>query len=267
VSVNYRLCPQVSFQEQLDDIKDAWTWCHENLPQVLGGMAVDVRKCVVAGDSAGGCFASLSGFHFEPKPKVIVNLYGPVQLRHPHFHVPAANYKEQLAKAKYLKRGTEDELQAALVDNDPSKAKTRYIWWHDMGIPIERVRGFLGVPDLEVDENQKLRMDLYTYMSITRTRFSSVFRKHNFQTENEFQAELDKFSSLSKIKELPPSLSYPPTFFLHGNSDTAAPIGPSMEFYDQLEKRDIDCEARWAEGAEHSFDAFIDVSPSLISQN
>jgi len=230
----------------------------------MGDGNIDLARSVIGGESAGGTFATLSGFILEPRPSVIINLYGPVLLSHPHFHVPADNSEEALASLQYSQPRTTEELEAALRDNDPTRARSRFPWWPDLDVPPEKLRTFLGLPDYTAGEEERLRMDLYKYMSVRRNRFSTVFRRHTLSPED-FQKTLNSFSALELIKS---ASEFPPTFFVHGTADNAAPIGPSQAMFDQLKTKGVPVGARWVEGADHSFDVFITVSfncPSTLT--
>lgn len=255
VSVNYRFCPEVTFEDQLEDLRDAWQWCHLHLADELGAPAIDVSKSAIGGESAGGTFATLSGFLFEPRPRVIINLYGPVLMSHPQFHEPLSNMSKLLTDVRYSRKRSEEQLEAAMRVNDPTKARSVYPFWFDEEVSNDRLRQFYDMPEFEYGEAEYLRMDLYKYLSITRKRFATVFGKYRYP-ESEYQNRLDNFSSLNLLKD---TASFPPTVLIHGTADTAAPIGPSRLFHEQMESRDWSTKAIWIEGAEHSFDAFITV--------
>jgi acetyl esterase/lipase len=249
------LCPQVTFAEQLDDLRDAWAWCLKHLEAIVGKGNIDLGRSVIGGESAGATFATLSGFFLKPRPSVIINFYGPVLLSHPHFHIPTDDWQQVVASLQYSQPRTIEELEAALRDNNPAHAKTRFPWWPDLEVSIEKLQTFFGLPDYIVGEEERLRMDLYKYMTVKRNRFSTVFRRHALSTE-EYQEILASFSALELIKAAP---DFPPTFFVHGTADNAAPIGPSQAMYDELQKLRVPVGARWVTGADHSFDVFITV--------
>lgn len=198
-----------------------------------------------------------TAFMLEPRPKVVVDLYGPTLLSDPHFHVAPDNVNDLLAKIEYSRPRTTAELEAALVDCDPKKAKTIYPWWWDLEAPLERLQSTLGLPGYTHGDDERLRMDLYKYMSVKRCRFSSVFRKSSFPTESEFSHYLDGHSSLLLVDSVE---QFPPTFFLHGTGDTACPVIHSQAVLEKLRTKGVPCESAFPDGLEHSFDVFIQVS-------
>ncbi|KAL6885686.1 Alpha/Beta hydrolase protein [Trichoderma evansii] len=57
VSPNYRLIPEATVQDVLDDVEDAWKWIHEDLASCIfleTGIHVDVNRIMTRGDSVGG---------------------------------------------------------------------------------------------------------------------------------------------------------------------------------------------------------------------
>ena len=58
VSPDYRLLPESSGKEILEDLEDLWTWIHEDLNNVIASMSdnrisADVSRILVSGESAG----------------------------------------------------------------------------------------------------------------------------------------------------------------------------------------------------------------------
>lgn len=59
-SMDYRLIPESSHLEQLEDVADVEAWLREDLPAVLGDSMERERKIVVVGASAGAQLALLT---------------------------------------------------------------------------------------------------------------------------------------------------------------------------------------------------------------
>lgn len=75
ISADYRLAPQASVQEILEDVEDCIKFIRTQLPSQAGAGVLDVDKLAVSGSSAGGYLALLAGIYVEPKPKVILPIY------------------------------------------------------------------------------------------------------------------------------------------------------------------------------------------------
>lgn len=75
ISADYRLAPQASVQEILEDVEDGIKFIRTQLSSKVGEGILDVDRLAVSGSSAGGYLALLAGIHVEPKPKVILPIY------------------------------------------------------------------------------------------------------------------------------------------------------------------------------------------------
>ena len=84
VSVDYRLCPEISLIEgPFADVRDAYWWVRTGLAQKLHhrGIFVDSEKVVIVGWSTGGHLAMSIGWTtkeiFMPPPTAILSFYAP----------------------------------------------------------------------------------------------------------------------------------------------------------------------------------------------
>jgi acetyl esterase/lipase len=85
VSIDYRLCPEVSLVDgPMTDVCDAYQWARTALPQIaaLHGLAVDSNNVVVVGWSTGGQLAMSIGWTAKmagiPPPIAVLSFYAPV---------------------------------------------------------------------------------------------------------------------------------------------------------------------------------------------
>ncbi|KAI5476188.1 hypothetical protein MNV49_000349 [Pseudohyphozyma bogoriensis] len=90
VSADYRLAPQASITDIMEDVRDADKWTRTELPKLLGAGVVDPENVIVGGHSAGGYLALLAG---SPKigikpPKAFVCLYPITDPTGPFFTTP-----------------------------------------------------------------------------------------------------------------------------------------------------------------------------------
>jgi hypothetical protein len=69
VSPTYRLMPEATGLDMLDDLKDFWEWVHKSLPKYVANkwphLTLDVDRTAVTGESAGGYLALQSAFLFS----------------------------------------------------------------------------------------------------------------------------------------------------------------------------------------------------------
>ena len=75
VSADYRLAPQVSVKDILDDVKECIAFIREKVSSHTNPGALDVSRLAVSGSSAGGYLALLAGLYVDPKPNVIMPIY------------------------------------------------------------------------------------------------------------------------------------------------------------------------------------------------
>ena len=106
VSANYRLLPESSGGDALEDLSDFWTWFHHDLKPYLAEMnvskEVDFGKVLLVGDSAGGYLAVQSIF-IQPTNfiKAIIGMYPMIDMKSDFFqkkydkpilgHAPVSN--------------------------------------------------------------------------------------------------------------------------------------------------------------------------------
>lgn len=85
VSIDYRLCPEVSLIDgPMTDVCDAYQWTRTALSQIAArrGLEVDSNKVVIVGWSTGGQLAMSIGWTAKmegiPPPTAVLSFYAPV---------------------------------------------------------------------------------------------------------------------------------------------------------------------------------------------
>jgi len=71
-SIDYRLAPETTLSEIVEDIKDAIEWVQNN--DIL--LQIDKKRIFVIGHSAGGYLALMTGYYLKDPPCAIVSFYG-----------------------------------------------------------------------------------------------------------------------------------------------------------------------------------------------
>ncbi|RYP69920.1 hypothetical protein DL769_005145 [Monosporascus sp. CRB-8-3] len=85
---NYRLAPEASMEDILDDVEDHWKWIHSELPafiqaQTGGAVNVDTGRILTAGDSAGGSLCLMVALSRPDQIKAVTASYpSPLNKRH-----------------------------------------------------------------------------------------------------------------------------------------------------------------------------------------
>ena len=90
VSIDYRLAPETTLPAIIKDVEDAYTFVRVQGPTLF---KVRTDRMAVLGASAGGYLALTLGFRAEPRPAVLVSLYGYGDLVGDRYSQPSAFYR------------------------------------------------------------------------------------------------------------------------------------------------------------------------------
>jgi len=90
VSPNYRLLPEASVLNVLEDVEDHWQWMHQSLPGFLqhqkkGNIQADLARIFTAGDSAGGYLSLQMGLSHPTEIRAVNAVYPMVNPKAPYF--------------------------------------------------------------------------------------------------------------------------------------------------------------------------------------
>lgn len=136
MSPDYRLRPEATFAEIVDDIRDFWVWVENELPTVLASASppvkLDLDNMAVTGESAGGHLAAQSALlAMTHKPlRVVIPMYPALDLTGALEHTkreieyrPVSILEEYLATSqqKVLTRtrnGVRMDLACSMMQND-----------------------------------------------------------------------------------------------------------------------------------------------------
>ncbi|GKZ38314.1 hypothetical protein AbraIFM66950_010444 [Aspergillus brasiliensis] len=96
VSPNYRLLPESSVLEVLEDVEDHWKWLHQSLPTLLeretnATVKADLSRIMTIGDSAGGYLSLQMALSHPDEIRAVNAVYPMVNPKAPYFH----NSREQ----------------------------------------------------------------------------------------------------------------------------------------------------------------------------
>ncbi|WVQ95083.1 hypothetical protein IAU59_002177 [Kwoniella sp. CBS 9459] len=259
ISVSYRFVPQVSLPQLWDDIVLSFQWCKEHLPSIIGEDAIDIDRYIVGGDSAGGHLASMAGFGaevgFDPKPKVVLDIFGVVDLADPYiskpFDVPI-HFETPLA-----------ELEALSTDYDAKNASVTGAWtWEiEPEMSVDLLRTFWGEA-YTPSKKDKLLMDLNSYLVNKGKRIDAMLRSEDLSADD-YEKAKKNWSPLHRLKNANRNATnekgdrYPPTVVMHGRQDFVVPVKQSEEFADCLEKNGTEVLRVWSEDGGHCFEQAI----------
>ncbi|KAH8665368.1 Alpha/Beta hydrolase protein [Ilyonectria robusta] len=117
VSPNYRLIPEGTVQDALDDVEDAWQWIHHSLAEIMldeTGIHVDVNRIMTAGDSAGGYLSLHVGLNHPGDIRAVTAAYPAVDVGSPHF---TGQYEKRVFGMPPMPRSTLVEHMKSIEDS------------------------------------------------------------------------------------------------------------------------------------------------------
>lgn len=265
VSHNYRLGPQANYEMQLQDSLDAVSWCRANLPSILGTYKVDVSQLILCGESGGALLTGLMGHHLSPPPKAVILVYGILD--------PAAAWPilkpipEDGNAPPWVGEFSDAELEDILKDRDESNMLKDALW-HDENITTsEQALSRSWGTDVRFTHRIRLQAELHRWRSDINARINSTVRSvrlgslhaERFADEAGLAAFL---RSMSPSPLLETKTSYPPTAFLHGMDDSAAPLAQSQAMAKRLKAINVPVIESYEPHEDHVFDHKYTVSNS-----
>ncbi len=252
VSPAYRLGPQGTFENQIEDCLDSINWCRKHLPSILGEKKVDIDRYIICGESAGGALVALMGLQLSPPPKVVINVYGAVDFLDPHFGLLDKTVKQH---PPWVGEFSQEELLTALKDSNPDNCLADALSWNEQETCTEEQLSRLWATKFSYSEAIRRRAELHIFRS-THLSLRSCFGGDDM-SDSEFAAWLQSFSALHALDG---RTTYPPTAFLHGTADAAVPIDQSKKMAQKLRVMGVDTVECYEPGGPHVFDNVYKVS-------
>jgi acetyl esterase/lipase len=270
VSHNYRLGPQASVEQQIEDCLAAAAWCRGNLPRILGEDRIDVDRFIVCGESAGGLLTALMGMHLHPAPRAVVCVYGVMD---PSSAWPlwseATEQRDDKAAVPWNGVFSDEELEEFLKDRDPANLLTDAFWWdEDTQFSAADLSSCWATP-IRYTRRQHLQSELHRWRSDLAARPDSGVRSIRLGTLHEEKFAGDKsalatfVSNYSALQLLDKKTTYPPTAFLHGTGDVAAPLQQSLDMASKVKGMGVEVLEVYPEGMGHCFDEKYTVSSKV----
>lgn len=256
VSIAYRFAPFAGLEEMKQDGIDGFEWCKAHLPALLN-RSVDVDRCVLVGESAGGTLVSLLAHVLSPRPKAVINIYGPTDFLDPHYSpsTPPNSVDVQPLTDKW----TEEDCRDGILSRDLSKAITVCPYVFD--IPVQQVRDQWSAPGFRYTEAQRYNWEIKRYMRTNKLLFKVILRTDQF-TDTQKEEEMEIFKASSPYHMLDQTGDqYPPTWFLHGEADMVVPVQQAHRMQARLQELGVETGTSYEPGEGHEFDNKYTVSP------
>ncbi|KAL6720906.1 hypothetical protein ACLMJK_000005 [Lecanora helva] len=247
ISIDYRLCPEVSLIEgPMQDVCDAYRWVREGGLQAAVNSVSDFRlhvdgeKVVVLGWSTGGHLAMTTAWTSKeaslPPPAAILGFYSPTDFESGDLDVRRAE--------EYPSRSLPmDELIAAL----PSKPITNY-----SASPNVNENSHLGWlrPG---DPRSELVLSFFKEGNAMPVLLSGL-RPSASSPLPSFQAFRRLLAYVSPLAHVLDGSYTTPTCLIHGTMDEIAPFASAEEFVETAQKAGIKASLAVIEGARHIHD-------------
>lgn len=140
ISIDYRLAPEAKLPAIIQDLEDAFRWVRTKGPELF---RIDPDRIGVCGGSAGGYLTLVSGHRVQPRPKVLVSLFGYGDLVGDWYSKPSPHARHHTTKL------SEDEARklvgGPIVSDDrqrPARAGAFYNFCRQQGIWPKEVSGW-----------------------------------------------------------------------------------------------------------------------------
>ncbi|RSH95741.1 hypothetical protein EHS25_000833 [Saitozyma podzolica] len=258
VSAAYRLAPHASLAEQIDDLVRAHDWCRHNLPRLLGLDKVDIDRFGVGGDSAGGTHAMLLGLKLNPPPKVVVDVYGNVDLLAPH------HWRHNLDVEWTNTEISLETVRENLQQPDPSDAALHAPFpWELANIPEKTTQHRWAAPDFTYSDRVRRQTAIKDYLALSKLGIPYLVRVDHDAPLQQQQAVARKWSPLQLLDE---HTTFPPSALLHGTADQAVPLDMSRQLACKLRQLGVEVLESYEDGGPHAFDQ-IYVGPDVPGWN
>jgi acetyl esterase/lipase len=228
VAPNYRLAPEASGTDILDDVDDFWIWMRESLPAYVSSLEsstdvkVDLNRVLVTGDSAGGHLAVMSGLSGSKQRgiRAVIAQYPMLELDNPVFRgeVP-------------------DEGRRIISIHSPEAVKQLE----------EHVAGL--TPDSIISE------------AVPPSRMNFMRAAEQTKKISKFLGESKRIRPFDLVKEMESTDALPPIWVVHGKEDEVVLFEGNVRFATLVNgKGEEKVRIHLVDGAGHGFDNDVSVS-------
>ncbi|KAL2680383.1 hypothetical protein Neosp_007981 [[Neocosmospora] mangrovei] len=229
VTPDYRLMPESTAHDAIEDAADAYKWVYTSLPRILGR---PVDSILLAGSSAGAYLALNTAVTATKKPSALLLIYGMLNPAGPRYTTTGKNiFGRPLVET------------GAILDAWPMKAQgdeRKPVSAYPVTNPATDPRLAL-VAALHIDA---LFPDYMTGIAglarqISTEGVKAILKEH----QHLFPLHFGDLSSIPRV------------MLLHGINDTAVPLECSTEAEEKLKASGVQVLTEYPPNAEHGFDA------------
>ncbi|KAH4054584.1 hypothetical protein HBH49_064690 [Parastagonospora nodorum] len=245
ISVDYRLCPEVTLTEgPMADVADALNWVQKVLPNIRlrrGDIEVDGSRVISVGWSTGGTLALSLGWTSIDRginpPKAILVFYCPLDYEDDFWLQPNIPIGSKSA--------TSYELDGSVWTAVSDRAMTR---WNVP--PSKRALGGWMAP---TDARSRLAL----YMNWHGRTLHVLLRGLDVRTKKEPQAPTaEEIQAVSPLAQVRHGNYCTPTFIVHPRNDDLIPWEQAQRMHDALRNKGIESHLQVVDGVPHLFDMY-----------
>ncbi|KAF7960198.1 hypothetical protein EAE96_001796 [Botrytis aclada] len=238
VMPDYRLLPEASGQDIVEDVKDIWEWIMSDvnglssyISALNGNLSVDFEKVAVCGDSAGGYLAIRSSLFPEDFWRKREGFSGPKAV--------IAAYPMTLLRKEWYSLASETKSPFGVPQFDEGLLNDHIA---DIGKGGEKI---------VISADPPARFELSVTM-VQRGRWTEIFKRDG--EEGLWLEDVIEDVNVRDGKKGPYLLTF------HGMNDTVVPWEHAQEWVEIYGKKFGEDRVKgvWKEGMEHGFDASID---------
>ncbi|KAF1811937.1 alpha/beta-hydrolase [Eremomyces bilateralis CBS 781.70] len=250
LSPDYRLLPEATGQDILNDMRDFWKWVQRTLTHVLPRtsgprrIAPDLTNILCTGESAGGYLAIQSLLHLcrQALFPSLDRLYKPIVMRALILGFPSLD----LRSPWFSKAGPK-----SIMNSEP---------WGDVKILQEHM---LNLPHGEVVTSDPTRK---------RIELARIIIQHGQMTRllgNRTELfPLECLGILQMFLNQAPNGRHPFIWIYHGDKDTAVPFDGTKRFVSQIhhEVPQVQIKLSIGQGMEHGYDTALGMDEGWVRQ-
>ncbi|KAK0726776.1 hypothetical protein B0T26DRAFT_763988 [Lasiosphaeria miniovina] len=263
VSIDYRLCPEVTLQSgPMTDVSTALSWARNSsgLAQIVSShrpdITADSSRVAAVGWSTGGTLAMSLAWTSANAPDAILTFYNPSHYEDAFWRSP--NFPEGTTPAQAAADAAANDILEGVHD----KPITAY------NVPAERraVGGWLDAVDprsrIALHMNWRgqalpvLLDGLPTRQALAGGGASDEDKNRNWHHRP--QPDAARVAEVSPYAQIVKGAYRTPTFVVHGTADDLVPWQHSVQIKEALTARDVPAGAAIVEGAVHLFDLYRD---------
>ncbi|KAJ5610338.1 polyketide synthase protein [Penicillium lagena] len=250
IAINYRLCPETTLGETIQDVLDCLQWARSTLPNLAHrrGLQVDASNIVAVGWSSGGHLAMSLGWtaiqaHVAP-PSAVLAFYPPTDYESGHWWNPIDDSTRNLEPTMSM-----DEIIGQL--RKPRKPLQEY---HVAAQDMEHAEeGWVSLGD---PRSELVLHSVRDGLTIPLLLHGLGGDPGNSNVLSSMPSK-DELAAISPLHYVRTGTYQIPTYLIHGTGDKLVPVEMSVALHEALKQQGIDTGLTQVPETSHTFDMFL----------